>query len=83
MILRRELLRAYVTKTLAHGERYVMARRYLTDGTVEQRTNPGVPDEDYLSWSPAGRYESLEAERERLVHEGWSIEPEVTSRQSR
>jgi hypothetical protein len=80
MLLRRELLRAYVTRTLAHGDRHVVTRVYLSDGTIEEQTNPGVPDPADLPWSPAGRFEDLTAERKRLVREGWSIEPEVPSR---
>jgi hypothetical protein len=77
MTLRREVLRAYVTKRLAHGERYVVTRAYLSDGTIEQRTNPGYPDEDLLPWARVGRYDDLRAERERLAREGWSIEREA------
>lgn len=82
MLLRRELLRAYVTRTLAHGDRHVVSRAYLSDGTIEERINPGIPDDDDLPWSPAGRFDDLAAERERLRREGWSIEPEGTSRRS-
>lgn len=80
MVVRRELLRAYVTRTLAHGERHVVTRAYLTDGTIREQLNPGVPDPDDLPWSPVGRYDDLAAERKRLVREGWSIEPQIASR---
>jgi hypothetical protein len=74
MSLRREVLRAHVTRRLAHGERYVVTRAYLSDGTIEQRVNPGKPDEDEIPWTRAGRYEDLRAERQRLRREGWQIE---------
>lgn len=74
MSLRREVLRAHVTKRLAHGERYVVTRAYLSDGSIEQRVNPGQPDDDDLAWSHIGRNDDLSAERERLQREGWSIE---------
>lgn len=74
MVLRREVMRATVMRRLAHGDRYVVTRAYLSDGTIEQRTNPGVPDDEVLPWSPAGRYRDLASERERLRREGWSIE---------
>lgn len=74
VVIRRELLRAYVTKRLAHGERYVLTRAYLSDGTIEQRTNPGYPDDDDLPWSRIGTYRDLEAERDHLTREGWSVE---------
>lgn len=77
MFLRRELMRASITKRVAHGDRYVVTRAYLSDGRVEQRTNPGVPHDDDLPWSPAGRYRDLDAERERLTRAGWSIEEET------
>ncbi len=63
-----------MTRRLAHGDRHVVTRVYLSDGRVEERTNPGVPDDDDLPWSPAGRYSDLDAERERLSRAGWSIE---------
>ncbi len=80
MLMKRELLRAYVTRTVAHGDRHVVTRAYLSDGTIDEQVNPGVADPDDVPWAPAGRYDDLDAERERLVREGWSIEPEVASR---
>lgn len=74
MSRRREVLRAHVTKRLAHGERYVVTRAYLSDGTIEQRLNPGRIDEDDIAWTKVGRYEDLRAERARLQREGWAIE---------
>lgn len=79
IVIRRELLRAYVTKRLAHGERYVVTRAYLSNGTIEQRTNPGYLDDDALPWSRVGRYRDLESERDRLTREGWAIERERRS----
>lgn len=74
MSLRREVLRAYVTRRMGHGQRYVVTRAYMSDGTVRQRVNPGRPDEDDIPWEPAGRYADLIAERERLRRGGWAIE---------
>lgn len=73
-LFRREVLRASVTRRLAHGDRLVVTRVYLSDGTVQERTNPGVPDDDDLLWSPAGNYRDLDAERQRPSRDGWSIE---------
>ena len=73
-LFRREVLRASVTRRLAHGDRYVVTRAYLSDGTVQERTNPGTPDDDDHPWTPAGHYRDLDAERERLARDGWSIE---------
>jgi len=75
-LVRREIMRAYVTRRLAHGDRYVVTRAYLSDGTIEERTNPGIPDDDDLPWSRVGQCDDLERERDRLAHEGWSIEAE-------
>lgn len=74
MSLRRELLRAHVTRRIAHGDRYVVTRAYLSDGTIEQRVNPGRADDDELPWERVGRYDDLRAERDRLKREGWAIE---------
>ena len=72
-MLVRELLRAHVTRRIGHGARYVVTRAYLSDGTIQQRANPGVPDEEQLPWEKVGRYDDLAAERERLRREGWEI----------
>lgn len=74
MPIRRELLRAYVTRRMGHGERHVVTRAYLSDGTVEQRVNPGRPDDDEISWEKVGRYDDLVVERDRLRRAGWAIE---------
>lgn len=74
MLIRRELLRAHVTRRVGHGQRYVVTRAYLSDGTIAQRVNPGHPDEDVLPWETIGRYEDLLAERDRLEREGWAVE---------
>ena len=74
-------MRAYVTRRLAHGDRYVVTRAYLSDGTIEERTNPGIPDDDDLPWSRVGRCDDLERERDRLAHEGWSIETDASPRE--
>jgi hypothetical protein len=72
--IRRELLRAHMTRRVAHGVRYVVTRAYLGDGTIEERVNPGKPDDDDVPWKRVGRYDDLAAERDRLRREGWSIE---------
>jgi hypothetical protein len=74
MVLRKEVLRAAITKTLAHGERYVMRRAYFSDGTIEQQLNPGHPDEGDLPWKRIGSYLDLMKEREALARDGWAIE---------
>lgn len=74
MVLRREVLRATITKTLAHGERYVMRRAYFSDGTIEQQLNPGHPDEGELPWKRIGSYSDLKNVREELARDGWAVE---------
>lgn len=74
MSLLRELLRAYVTRRIGHGERYLVTRAYMSDGTIEQRVNPGHPDDDDLPWAPVGRYDDILAERDRLQREGWAVQ---------
>jgi hypothetical protein len=67
-------MRAYVTKRLGHGERYLVTRAYLSDGTIEQRVNPGLADDDDVPWERFGRYEDVLAERDRLRREGWTVD---------
>jgi hypothetical protein len=69
----RELLRAYVTRRVGHGQRYLVTRAYLSDGTIRQRINPGRPDDDAIAWKRVGRYDDLAAERDRLRRGGWDI----------
>lgn len=71
---RHEVLRAHMTRRVAHGVRYVVTRAYFSDRSVEERVNRGRPDEDEVPWKRLGRYEDLAAERDRLRREGWSIE---------
>lgn len=68
-------MRAYVTKRVGHGQRYLMTRAYLGDGTIQQRVNPGLADDDAIAWERAGRYDDLLAERDRLRREGWKVGP--------
>lgn len=70
----REVLRAHVTRRLGHGQRYVVTRSYMNDGSIRQRVNPGKPDEDVIAWKRVGRYDDLAAERDRLRREGWQVE---------
>jgi hypothetical protein len=72
--LRRELLRAHMTRRVGHGVRYTATRAYFSDGTIEERVNPGKPDEGELPWKRIGRYDDLAAERDRLRRQGWQIE---------
>ena len=73
-MLRHEVLRAHVTRRIGHGERYVVTRAYLSDGTIQQRVNPGHPDDDDMPWETIGRYDDLVAERDRLRREGRAVE---------
>ena len=71
---RREMLRAHVTRRTGHGQRYVVTRLYLSDGTIEQQVNPGHPDGDELPWTRVGTYADLATERTALTREGWAVE---------
>lgn len=77
MPLRREVLRAHVTKRLAHGDRYLVTRVYVSDGSIEQRVNPGLIDDDLVEWQRVGRYDDLGVEREKLRREGWEFASRV------
>ena len=72
-MLPREVLRAYVTRRMGHGQRYVVTRTYWSDGTISQRVNPGRADDEDIPWQRIGRYEDLLAERDRLRRQGWEI----------
>ncbi|HEX9435572.1 MAG TPA: hypothetical protein VGA16_00265 [Candidatus Limnocylindria bacterium] len=72
-MIRRELMRAYVAKRVGHGQRYLMTRAYLSDGTIEQRVNPGIADDEDVAWVRVGHYEDLLAERDRLRRAGWRV----------
>lgn len=65
-------MRAYVTKRLAHGDRYLLTRAYLSDCTIEQRLNPGLADDDDVPWERVGQYQDVLAERDRIRREGWT-----------
>lgn len=72
-LLRRELLRASVTRKVGHGQRYVLVRSYRSDGTVMQRINEGDPD-DVQRWKPFGKWTDIAREQRRLRREGWEVE---------
>ncbi len=72
--MRHELLRAYVTRRVGHGQRYLVTRAYMSDGTIQQRVNPGHPDDEAVPWETIGRYDDVVAERDRLRRDGWAVE---------
>jgi hypothetical protein len=69
----RVVARAEVTKTLAHGDRYLETRLFLADGRIMEQTNPGVPDLEN-DWREIGRFSDLRRSIRDLRKAGWRIE---------
>ncbi len=61
-----------MTRTVAHGERYLMTRLLLADGRLMQQLNPGLPDPEN-DWRKVGRFDDLVAELAQLRRAGWAI----------
>jgi len=57
----------------AFGERQLVERELRSDHRIVQRVNPGVPVDESI-WKDVGRFEDLDAERERMRAEGWEME---------
>lgn len=68
----REVLRAYQVRRLAHADKYLVRRRYLSDGRVVEHTGSG-PAADEGDERVIGSWTDLAAERHRLQVEGWEI----------
>lgn len=68
----RVVARAEVTKTLAHGDRYLETRVFLADGRIMEQVNPGLPDLEN-DWREVGRYKDLRAVLRQLRRDGWDI----------
>lgn len=68
----RVVARAEVTKTLAHGDRYLETRVFLADGRIMEQVNTGVPDLEN-DWREVGRYKDLRAALRQLRRDGWDI----------
>ena len=69
------VLRAELTKSIGHGTAYLMTRLYLADGTILEKTNPGLPDLEN-DWKRIGTEADLAGAPERLRREGWAVTPE-------
>jgi hypothetical protein len=69
----RVLARAEVTKTLAHGDRYLETRLFLADGRIMEQVNPGVADLEN-DWREVGRYDDLRSALRALRGQGWQIQ---------
>jgi hypothetical protein len=70
------LARAEVTKTLAHGDRYLETRVFLADGRIMEQVNPGQPDLEN-DWREVGRYKDLRATLRQMRRDGWAIRPQA------
>jgi hypothetical protein len=72
LTLGRVLARAEMTRTVAHGERYLVTRLLLAEGRVMQQLNPGLPDLEN-DWREVGRFDDLKTELAQLRRAGWAI----------
>lgn len=66
------LVCAKVTRSLGAGQRYLVTRKYQSDGRILQQVNPGVPSP--TDWKVIGRVDDLDAEITLLRSQGWEIE---------
>jgi len=73
-VIARAVLRASQLRSLGAGQRWLVERELTVDGRIHQRVNEGTP-EPTRSWKVIGRWTELDAERARLVAEGWEVEP--------
>lgn len=64
--------RAEMTRRIAHGERYLLTRVFLSDGRVMQQTNRGLPDLEN-AWREVGHFTDLQMALGELEQEGWTI----------
>lgn len=69
----RVVLAAHVVKSIGAGQRYLVQRRWLADGTVQQRVNEGLP-EATREWTTIGRWREIDAERRAILSQGWAVE---------
>ncbi|HEY6958582.1 MAG TPA: hypothetical protein VI814_07155 [Candidatus Limnocylindria bacterium] len=69
----RVVLAAHQLKSIGAGQRYLMERRWLDDGTVEQRINEGTP-EGAQEWKKIGRWRDLASERAAIASQGWELD---------
>jgi hypothetical protein len=72
LTLGKVLARAEMTRTVAHGERYLVTRLLLANGRVVQQLNPGLPDLEN-DWREVGHFDDLGAELAQLRRAGWAI----------
>lgn len=74
-----EVLRAYRVHRVAHGDAYLVRRRYLGDGTILELTGAGLEVDDDEE-RPVGRWTDIAAERLRLKSAGWDVGDEARPR---
>lgn len=70
----REVLRAWVVRQVGHGLRYVITRRYFSDGRVLQSVETAATAaNEHRAGSEIGRFNDLGETRSELVRTGWAV----------
>jgi hypothetical protein len=72
-VIARPVLRAHQLRSVGPGQRWLVELELTSDGRIHQRINEGTP-EPAKSWTAVGRWTDLEAERQRLVADGWELD---------
>ena len=72
-MIARPLLRAHQLRSVGPGQRWLVELELTSDGKIHQRVNEGTP-EATKSWTVVGEWKDLEAERRRLMAEGWELD---------
>ena len=72
-MIARPLLRAHQLRSVGPGQRWLVELELTSDGRVHQRVNEGTP-ESTKPWTVVGAWKDLEAERRRLMSEGWELD---------
>ena len=72
-MIARPVLRADQLRSVGPGQRWLVELELTSDGGVHQRVNEGTP-EATKAWTVVGEWTDLEAERRRLMSEGWELD---------
>lgn len=70
----KDLLRASIVLKVAHGERFLLTRRYLSDGRIMESSQAGPTD--MAREREVGRFDDLRKARRSLLDSGWVLSEE-------
>jgi hypothetical protein len=72
-VIARPVLRAHQLRGVGPGQHWLVEVELTSDGNILQRINEGTA-EPTRPRSVIGRWKDLEAERRRLIAEGWELD---------